>query len=436
MKPSMPNFDMHAMRLGLYADKYFLRTQEILMKDNYDHSVHYQYFPRKDIVICGIDHVLGIFKKCTGYYKDVEKARKLYYEIKSMDLDMMGPEEHEWYSYCIFQLNELWVDKFNEISFSSVLEGSNVNNMEPCIGIIGNPKYFAHLETPTLGILAQQSAVATSVREVCNLLNPNQKLLFFPARFRHYLSQAPDGYASYIGGAHAFSTDSNGEYLGLPGVGTIPHLLIAAYEGNTALAALKFNEMIDPDIDRTILVDWDNNVIKSTLEVILALFCRLNRTIFSEDNFRNLCNDVKNLSLETLIEKCKAAINIHKVIGKGKDKIFGVRFDTSGSLIDENVPKSSMNFGVCPELVFNARKTFDELGLNDLKIIVSGGFDLEKVKVFQAIKAPVDMYGIGSSIVNKFHVDFTADAVMLDGKPNAKVGRELKDWSKLIKYRD
>jgi nicotinic acid phosphoribosyltransferase len=41
------------------------------------------------------------------------------------------------------------------------------------------------------------------------------------------------------------------------------------------------------------------------------------------------------------------------------------------------------------------------------------------------------MVGIGSSIVNKFTVDFTADAVMLDGQRNAKVGRSLLDWSKM-----
>jgi len=78
-----------------------------------------------------------------------------------------------------------------------------------------------------------------------------------------------------------------------------------------------------------------------------------------------------------------------------------------------------------------ARETFDELGLKDLKIVVSGGFDEEKLKLFNRADAPYDMVGIGSSIVNKFTVDFTADAVMLDGQRNAKVGRSLLDWSKM-----
>ncbi|MEN6379441.1 MAG: nicotinate phosphoribosyltransferase, partial [Methanofastidiosum sp.] len=58
-----PKMNYHALRIGWYSDKYFLRTQEILMKDNYDKKVYYQYFPRKDnIVVCGIDHCIDIFE--------------------------------------------------------------------------------------------------------------------------------------------------------------------------------------------------------------------------------------------------------------------------------------------------------------------------------------------------------------------------------------
>ena len=86
-----------------------------------------------------------------------------------------------------------------------------------------------------------------------------------------------------------------------------------------------------------------------------------------------------------------------------------------------------MNYGVCTDLVFKAKEIFDEIGLHDLKIIVSGGFNIDKIKMFQKMETPVDMFGIGSSIVNQFTVDFTADAVTLDGKPNAKIGRGLKE---------
>jgi nicotinate phosphoribosyltransferase len=38
---------------------------------------------------------------------------------------------------------------------------------------------------------------------------------------------------------------------------------------------------------------------------------------------------------------------------------------------------------------------------------------------------PVDAYGVGSSLLRGAN-DFTADVVMVDGKPVAKVGREYK----------
>jgi len=430
---NLPKFNVNAMRMGWYADKYFLRTQEILSKDNYDGIVHYQYFPRKNCVVCGIPHVIDILKKCIGYYSNRNEAWQLFSAIKNfnvtgdIDSDLMANQY-------LLALENLWISKSHEVEIFSVKEGSEVLNMEPVIGLIGNPKYFAHLETPTLGVLAQQSAVATSVRRVLQALNPNQSLLFFPARFRHYASQAPDGYAAVVGGVKHMSTDSNGEYWGYSGIGTIPHLLIAAYEGNTALAALKFDEYIDPNIDRVILVDWDNDCIETTLQVILAMIQRyflLNPWAADKGSMKQYCENIRKLSTYEIIKEIRSYSHHFKgVIGKGKGKIFGVRFDTSGSLVDKTFTFESYK-GVCPELVKKARAEFNDLGLHDLKIIVSGGFDLEKIERFQNLNTPVDIFGIGSSIVNKFTVDFTADAVTLNGVHNAKVGRGIGDWSKM-----
>lgn len=419
----LSKFDIHALRIGYYSDKYFLRTRDILLQDDYNHGIHYQYFPRKDIVLCGEKIVYEIFKNCTGYYSNFKKASMLFEELKIN----LKEKNYPMHIYLIERdLNDLWVNTFDKISYSSLPDGSKVKNMEVCIGIKGNPKYFGHLETATLGILAQQSAVATSVNEVVKRLNKNQKLLFFPARFKDFESQKSDGYAAVVGGANYMSTDANYEYVVGKGIGTIPHLLIACYKGDTAKAAIKFDEYIDPNISRIVLVDWDNDCIKTTLQVICAF---INKFIYKMDYI-----DFSNYDIEELqnqIKKVGDTYNISEVIGSGKGKIFGVRFDTSGNLIDQSVAKNHLNNGVCPELIFTAKTIFNELGLNDLKIIVSGGFDIEKIKVFQFLNVPVDMYGIGSSIVNNFHCDFTADAVLLDGNHNAKVGRKFGDWTKL-----
>lgn len=448
---TVPVYNKHALRIGHFSDKYFLRTRDILFNDNYDHKVHYQYFQRKDnVILCGIKHVLDLYKTCTGYYKDLNKAIELFNILKTINpYNLNSKIIKELFDDTISELEDLWVDKFHEIEFHCLTEGTEINKMDICIGIIGNPKYFIHLETPTLGILAQQSAVSTSVRQVIKRLNKNQELLFFPARFRHYLSQMSDGYAAVVGGVKAMSTDANGEYSGLQGIGTIPHVLIASYGGLTSLAALKFDEYIDPSINRTILVDWDNDCIKTTLECLLLLFdyadeCT-NKTFLSKEKINLIIKDyskyLKQLSYKETLDMLDIK-NSHKstytsvlknCVGEGKGKIYGIRFDTSGTLIDSQVSKNQFNFGVCSELVFKARETFDSLGLGNLKIIVSGGFDIEKIELFQKMKVPVDMFGIGSSIVNKYNTDFTADAVTLDGKHNAKVGRSLGDWSKLIR---
>jgi nicotinate phosphoribosyltransferase len=108
-----------------------------------------------------------------------------------------------------------------------------------------------------------------------------------------------------------------------------------------------------------------------------------------------------------------------------------VRFDTSGSLRDASVvPQDRWSLGVCPELVYRARQVFDEHGLHDLKIIVSGGFDAERIELFENLGLPVDSYGVGSSLF-KEKIDVTADVVAVDGKPCAKVGRKMGNFARL-----
>ena len=79
--------------------------------------------------------------------------------------------------------------------------------------------------------------------------------------------------------------------------------------------------------------------------------------------------------------------------------------------------------GVCKELVQNVRKALDAEGFDYVKIIVSGGFDAKKVAAFEKAQIPVDTYAVGSSFFDG-NINFTADIVLLDGKPCAKAGRQ------------
>ena len=60
-----------------------------------------------------------------------------------------------------------------------------------------------------------------------------------------------------------------------------------------------------------------------------------------------------------------------------------------------------------------------------MKIVVSGGFTAEKIREFERAGVPVDAYGVGSSLIRGAN-DFTADVVLTDGRPSAKVGRRYR----------
>ena len=110
------------------------------------------------------------------------------------------------------------------------------------------------------------------------------------------------------------------------------------------------------------------------------------------------------------------------------DRLYGVRLDTSELMVDKSVESQMGRFsptGVCPQLVWNVRRALDAEGFNHVKIVVSGGFTVEKIRAFEAEAVPVDSYGVGSSLF-KGRFDFTADVVLKDGEPCAKVGREYR----------
>jgi nicotinate phosphoribosyltransferase len=65
-----------------------------------------------------------------------------------------------------------------------------------------------------------------------------------------------------------------------------------------------------------------------------------------------------------------------------------------------------------------------------VRIVVSGGFNAERIRRFEDAGVPVDAYGVGSSLIRGAN-DFTADVVMVDGRPCAKVGRALKPSPRL-----
>jgi len=207
-------------------------------------------------------------------------------------------------------------------------------------------------------------------------------ILFFPARHDHWLVQTGDGWAAHVAGAIGVSTDAQASWWGGRGVGTVPHGLIAAFGGDTVAAARAWADRFADEMNVTVLVDFENDSVRTALEVADAL----------------------------------------------GDRLWGVRLDTSELLVDRALWHEMGRFkptGVNPVLVGKVRETLDSAGHEGVHIVVSGGFDAAKIREFERVGAPVDAYGVGSSLVQGAN-DFTADVVRLEGRDCAKAGRTFK----------
>jgi nicotinic acid phosphoribosyltransferase len=65
-----------------------------------------------------------------------------------------------------------------------------------------------------------------------------------------------------------------------------------------------------------------------------------------------------------------------------------------------------------------------------VRVIVSGGFTAARIRAFEATGVPVDSYAVGSSLL-KGTADYTADVVLREGRPCAKVGRRYRPSDRL-----
>jgi nicotinate phosphoribosyltransferase len=110
-----------------------------------------------------------------------------------------------------------------------------------------------------------------------------------------------------------------------------------------------------------------------------------------------------------------------------------VRLDTSGQLVDRSLWGEMGDFdprGVNARLVWKVREALDRDGFERVKIVVSGGFDAERIMGFERLGVPVDSYGVGSALIRGEN-DFTGDIVMTDGRASAKAGRRFRENPRL-----
>jgi nicotinate phosphoribosyltransferase len=342
LDPYVFDLPVEKIKQGFYSDKYFVRTREVLLKDGRHTSVVMQVFTRKSGILCGMDEAVAVLKLCS-----------------------QNPEK---------------------LKINALYDGDSITNGETVLTVEGDYSSFAHLETVYLGALARGTSIATAVSETVESAS-GKPVMFFSARFDHYSVQSADGYAAYIGGADGVSTDANGFISETEGVGTIPHALIAVFDGNTLSACEAFSKHIDPEVTLIALVDFNNDCIGTSLKVA-------------------------------------------RHFGR---ELWGVRLDTSGDMRDISVTAGGKeSYGVTPELVWKLRDALDKKGFDWVRIVVSGGFDSEKIRRFNSLDVPFDAVGVGSAFYKR-RINFTADVVMVEGRPCAKVGRSFKPNQRLEK---
>lgn len=427
--------DVERMRRGWYSDKYFYNIVAVLTelaKQGYrfggqspdlsdlhldlaniaigDIEVEMQWFTRRKpfSIVVGVDKALAMLQTCTG----------------------------------VFDANGAWVDTSRQMEMEAVHDGAAAPyggdplHVKPVLKVRGRYRDFAMLETPTLGALTRGTRVATNVYQVLEAAN-GKDVLFFPARFDAHELQAADGYAYHIAvqaynartgrSTHSHvSTDEQGDWWGGAGGGTVAHAAIACFLGDTAETMMAFSSVLPASIPRIALVDFENDCVGTSLAVMQRMFARY-RLLVDEGNAEEASKFV----------------------------LFGVRPDTGGTMRDRSVPPlgdPKLDNGVNPRLCFLMRQAIDNAfeawelpshwvdrardWCRNVKITVTGGFTPERIRAFEAMGVPADVYGVGSALLsncseNNTNNDFTADIVRvkIEGQwyPLAKVGRRACD---------
>lgn len=425
-------FDVDGLRRGFYADKYFENIRQILSGvaaqgqtfgdfggqspralpidptdlDVGNIVVEAQIFNRRQprALVAGVDAALWMLRYATGFY------------------DAQG------------QFTETW----QQLDITAVQDGvftqydGDPMNVQPVLEIRGRYRDFAILETMLLGVLSRASRIATNVYNLLGVTN-GKPLLFFPARFDMPEVQAIDGYAYWLAVQRNnqdrkqqltpfVSTDAQGAWWGGKGGGTVPHAMIAAFLADTAAAMHAFAQHISPSVPRTVLADFNNDVIADGLATLRLYW----------DHYR-------------------AALAANDPIEQQRWTLSGVRLDTGGTMIDKALQPSG-KYGVNEDLVWAMRHALDEAWrawdvpaalqetakayCRQVGITVSGGFSAEKIARFEANGVPVSAYGVGSSLFSNesslgTNTDFTMDVVQvkLGGEwvPIAKLGRQPCD---------
>jgi nicotinate phosphoribosyltransferase len=265
-----------------------------------------------------------------------------------------------------------------DVDARAVPEGTICRPHEPILTLSGPYGAFAEHETAILGLLCQASGVATGAAR-CRLAAGEKPVVSFGARRMHPAVTPMIERAAYLGGCDMVAVDLAVERLGIPATGTTPHALVLVL-GSTAEAARAFDEIMEPEVPRTIIIDT-----------------------FDDEKFGALL----------------AASAI-------PDSISAIRMDTPGN-----------RRGDFRDLMREVRWELDRNGFEHVKIFASGGIDVEYILHLNPV---CDAYGVGGAIADAPMIDYSLDIVEVNGEDRSKRGKrggrkrllELSDGRRVI----
>jgi hypothetical protein len=156
--------------------------------------------------------------------------------------------------------------------------------------IEGDYALFAHLETVYLGTMARRSLVMRNVREVVEAAAASRSCSSPPGH-DHWLVQTGDGWAAHVAGAIGVSTDAQASWWGGRGVGHGPARADRGLRRRHRRGGRRVRRPLHAEMNVTVLVDFENDSPATAVAVADAL----------------------------------------------GDRLWGVRLDTSGTLVDRSL---------------------------------------------------------------------------------------------------
>lgn len=341
LDPSLFGLPVDLIRRGFYADACALPARDLVRQDARTAKVVVQFSAGSDGWLGGIDESIAILKTC--------------------------------------------VDDWSALVVNALYEGDRFEHWDTVLTIEGPYEAFAHMATTCVGALSRRTRVCTNAKQIATAAQ-SKPVLFLGAAGDVYWAQAGDGYSAMAGGIKLFSTEAQASLFNGKAVGAISHAMIAALAGDTVKATKRFCDA-NLGVDVIAPVDYDNDCVKTSLEVARAV----------------------------------------------EGRLWGVRLETPDTMVDKSIVSQMGYFppaGVNAALVWNVRNALDTEGFGDVKIVASGAMDARRIAAFEEEGVPVDVYGVGSALLDGAY-EFVADVVQLNGKTQARAGRKPRENSRM-----